>query len=308
MATNQINVSFNDDILTTPTGNLLFRDSETIKVVHSDAPSESDFLSVQFKQAFPSSSIVSVNGGESLVGKNVNFVGSDSISIRCIEEGESFKIYFDTIYSPSAIHEHRTFQQCVDYADGIAYIPNKSDIPIPGTVEFYMNGVGISPLLFNEHIDQYGKVDGVSISYYNIDFSKDIFTFNYQIKPNMRDDIICFKNNRPNFQNIMIYNVKSSDFYYPVQGDTDKICYVPLPDSFDQNSAILFAENSSGYMIACTYEYEWDTEVFIGTSNKMMRWRYVASKIGAAYDKLSIDNDKFAKFPLEPSSRVMLLY
>jgi hypothetical protein len=72
-------------------------------------------------------------------------------------------IRLDTNFAADALHEHRYAINVLSYSNGIAFIPDDEDPPIPGTIILYVNGQRIRNSGYEEYFDKNGVLRGVRV-------------------------------------------------------------------------------------------------------------------------------------------------
>jgi len=95
-------------------------------------------------------------------------------------DGETV-LRLDTRFSADALHEHRYAIRVLNYSNGIAFMPDDEDTPIPGTILLYVNGQRIRRSGYEEYFDGNGVLRGIRILEQadSISLQKDDIEFDY---------------------------------------------------------------------------------------------------------------------------------
>jgi hypothetical protein len=79
------------------------------------------------------------------------------------DSGGHTTLRIDTRFSADSLHEHRYAIRVLIYSNGIAFIPDDEDAPIPGTILLYINGQRIRRSGYEDYFDKNGVLRGVRI-------------------------------------------------------------------------------------------------------------------------------------------------
>lgn len=226
-----------------------------------------------------------IDNSDPLEGEVVVRVG-DMLRASVIRDtsGESI-LRLDTSFSADALHEHRYAIKVLSYSNGIAFLPDDEDQPIPGTIILYVNGQRIRTSGYEEYFDNNGVLKGVrileqsdAINLQNDDIELDYLTRTRPLDSISRDSSVSL---------LLDHDVASSDLR-EVNLPSDS----PIPTAFywwlidisdivinDLSQARLFVSEEAFTtgstikgMTLRRYGQEWDV-VSLG-GRRYIRWRY----------------------------------
>lgn len=199
-------------------------------------------------------------------------------------DGESI-LRLDTRFAADALHEHRYAIRVLNYSNGIAFIPDDEDAPIPGSLILYINGQRIRRSGYEEYFDNNGVLKGVRIleQSESISLQKDDIELDFLTRTRPLDQV----SNDNSVSLLLDHNIAAEDLR-EIKLPSDSV----IPSSFywwlidisdieisDLAQARLFVSEeafTAGAMVKGMtlrrYGQEWDV-VSLG-GRRYIRWRY----------------------------------
>jgi hypothetical protein len=248
--------------------------------------------------------VMKIDNSEPLEGEVTLRVGRMLKASAIRDSSGETTVRLDTRFSADVLHEHRYAIKVLNYLNGIAFIPDNEDAPIPGTILLYVNGQRVRRSGYEEYFDRNGVLKGVRIieqaNVINLqtdDIELDYLTRTRPLDGSSVDDTISLLLDHDlvaeDLRQVKLPDgsmVQSSFYYWLIDISDVKIDDLTQARLFVSEFAFTVGAAVKG-MTLRRYGQEWDVVNMGG--RRFIRWRY---QDGSAISTNPAIEDKYANW------------